>query len=84
MLSVNVMKKYMNDYSVKRIDEMHRLLNKDKSAKGYDISPIDWYDLATQKIDLMHKVEMDLVNTLTKDGPCKDTEVFEGEKKKPL
>ncbi|MBL4602220.1 MAG: nitrate- and nitrite sensing domain-containing protein [Emcibacteraceae bacterium] len=73
--------KYMNDYSVKRIDEMHRLLNKDKSAKGYDISPIDWYDLATQKIDLMHKVEMDLVNTLTKDGPCKDTEVFEGEKK---
>lgn len=58
--------RYMDDYSVKKIDEMHRLLKNEKPEEGYDISPTDWYELATQKIDLMHKVEIDLIDTLTK------------------
>lgn len=63
--------RYMDDYSVKKIDEMHKLMRNKKIDKGYDISPTDWYELATQKIDLMHKVEIDLIDTLIKkdDGP---------------
>ncbi|MBT6032451.1 MAG: cyclic nucleotide-binding domain-containing protein [Kordiimonadaceae bacterium] len=58
--------RYMKGESIQRIDDMHKQLQSDKSNKGYDMSPTDWYDLATQKIDLMHKVEIDLINTLDK------------------
>lgn len=58
--------RHMDDYSVKKIDEMHKLMQNQKTGEGYDISPTDWYELATQKIDLMHKVEIDLIDTLSK------------------
>lgn len=58
--------RYMDDYSVKKIDSMHKFLKKEKPEEGYDITPNDWYELATQKIDLMHKVEIDLIDTLMK------------------
>lgn len=56
--------RHMDDYAVKRIEEMHQLLDQKQSGQVYDMSPIDWYELATQKIILMHKVEMDLIETL--------------------
>lgn len=59
--------RYMNDFSVKKIDEMHKALQDEKNGDSFDISPQDWNDLATQKIDLMHKAEIDLVATLLKD-----------------
>ena len=73
--------RYMDDYSVKRIDEMHKLLRDNKADEGYDISATDWYELATQKIDLMHKVEIDLIGTLVKDEnerPAQDNDENEG------
>jgi CRP-like cAMP-binding protein len=70
--------RHMNDSSVKKIDEMHKLLNNKNVAKGYDISPVDWYELATQKIDLMHKVEIDLIDTLGKKADAIKTK--DGEK----
>ncbi|MBT6035463.1 MAG: cyclic nucleotide-binding domain-containing protein [Kordiimonadaceae bacterium] len=59
--------RYMNDYSVKKIDEMHKTLQDEKNGSSFDISPQDWYDLVSQKIDLMHNVETDLVATLLTD-----------------
>ncbi len=58
---------HMNGYAVLRIEEMHKLLKNNKTSEGYNISPKDWYDLATQKIDLMHKVEIDLIDSLSKE-----------------
>lgn len=67
---------HMNDLSIVRIEEMHDLLNENKPKEGYNISPKDWYDLATKKIDLMHKVEIDLINILSNKNshpPKKET-----------
>jgi len=58
--------RYMRDYSVEKIDEMHDLLKNEKTEEGYDISLNEWFNLVTQKIDLMHRVEIDLIDTLDK------------------
>ena len=63
--------RHMDGQAVKKIDEMHKYLHNIKSEENYDISPMDWYELTTQKIDLMHKVEVDLVATLSKTGAPK-------------
>ncbi|MDG1996991.1 MAG: nitrate- and nitrite sensing domain-containing protein [Emcibacteraceae bacterium] len=62
--------RHMDDYSVKRIEEMHQFLNNEDNSQVYDISPMDWYELTTQKINLMHQVELDLIGTLAE----KDTD----------
>jgi len=70
--------RYMQDYAVTRMEEMHQLMAAGKSEEGYNISPIDWYELVTQKIDLMHNVEIDLIETLalnnSNDNQQKDPE----------
>lgn len=67
--------RHMDDYAVKRIEEMHQLIDQQQSGQAYDMSPIDWYELATQKIILMHQVEMDLIETLSKEHtPVKQNE----------
>ncbi|MDG1438476.1 MAG: nitrate- and nitrite sensing domain-containing protein [Emcibacteraceae bacterium] len=58
--------RYMQDYSVEKMDEIHERMRNEKAAEGYDISLSEWFSLATQKIDLMHKVEIDLIDTLDK------------------
>lgn len=63
--------RHMNDYAVTRLDEMHKNLSNNESLEAYDISPVEWYDLTTQKIDLMHKVELDLIETLAGEVDCK-------------
>ncbi len=59
--------RHMNDYAVEKIEKMHQQLDQKQSDQAYDISPIDWYELVTQKIILMHQVEMDLTETLSKE-----------------
>ena len=73
--------RYMNDIAIKKIDEMHSKLEKDKNGDGYDMSPVDWFDLATQKIDLMHKVELDLIDTLGKTEAKKKNQSGEDDKR---
>ncbi len=64
--------KHMDDYAVTRIDEMHKQLDQTRSDQAYDMSPVDWYELATQKIILMHNVEVDLIDTLTDETEQED------------
>lgn len=60
--------RYMNDFSVIRMEEMHQLLENDESEENIDISTVDWLELSTQKIDLMHKVEIELIDTLVRNN----------------
>ncbi len=57
--------RHMDDYAIVRLEEMHGELESNRVAEGsYDITPTEWYDLTTQKIDLMHTVELELIETL--------------------
>lgn len=58
-------KRHMDDYAVIKLEEMHKNLSSVETNEAYDISPIEWYDLTTQKIDLMHQVELDLIETFS-------------------
>lgn len=56
---------HMDDYAITRLEEMHeKLISLNDIEGSYNISPTEWYDLTTQKIDLMRKVELELINTL--------------------
>lgn len=57
---------HMDDYAITRLEEIHEELITEKNIEGsFNISPTEWYELTTQKIDLMHKVELELIDTLS-------------------
>lgn len=60
--------RHMNDFSVIRMEEMHQLLENEKNDDQIEISVTDWFELTTQKIDLMQKVEIELIDTLVRNA----------------
>lgn len=59
--------RYMDDYSIAKIDEIHEQFKKNSSNDKHILSSIDWFNLFSQKIDLMYKVKIDLIETLAKN-----------------
>lgn len=59
--------RYMDDYSITKIDEIHEQFKKKNTDDKHILSSIDWFELFSQKIDLMYKVKIDLIDTLEKN-----------------
>lgn len=59
--------RYMDDYSISKIDEIHEQFKKKNTKDKHILSTIDWFELFSQKIDLMYKVKIDLIDTLRKN-----------------
>lgn len=58
--------RYMDDYSIAKIDELHEQFKKNSSDDKHILPSVDWFELFSQKIDLMYKVKIDLIDTLEK------------------
>ncbi len=59
---------YMHGNAVRKLVDIHNDLKQGQKVKIPDLTPMDWFNLTSEKMNLMKKIEEDLVEDLVKNN----------------